>query len=254
MSIEPLTPGSVVALREVAWLPARAAETVETELELRREQAILDVLRRGRAELREQVVALRRCVELAVCGADLVDEMRDAGELAEQGHPLTAEPRRFTLAELGLNHRRVSEWRSLRDNGALGFLDDAIATERRAALERASLNWVRQRVERIAREAAAEAADSKPAYDFELRHGDLRDALEDLVGKVDAIITDPPYGTAYLDEYDALGELAAQLLAPAGLLVVMVGQANLPRYLERLERHLVYRWAGACPDAAEHRR
>jgi hypothetical protein len=25
----------------------------------------------------------------------------------------------------------------------------------------------------------------------------------------------------------------------------MVGQANLPRYLERLERHLVYRWAGA---------
>jgi DNA methylase len=236
-----------LALRDVALPPAEIVHPADAELELRRHQALLDVLRRGRAELREQVVVLRRCVEYAVRGADLVDELRDAGQLAEHGGDRATPEARglLTLERLGLNDRRVSEWRSLRDHGAIAFLDQALADERAVTLERASLNWLRQRVERIAREEQAADADPEPAYDHELRHGDLRTALDDLAGTVDAIITDPPYGAAWLDEYDALGELAARLLTPTGLLVVMVGQANLPRYLERLEPHLAYRWTGA---------
>lgn len=235
-------------------LPAEIEHPAEAELELRRQQAILDVMRRGRAELAEQAAVLRRCVELAVRGADLLDEMRAAGQLvAAGGGGAPAEVRRvLTLDGIGLNHRRAGEWRSLRDHDALAFLDQALAEGRETTLERVSLNWLRKRVERIARERQAAAADPDPVYDYELRLGDFRTTLDDLAGKVDAIITDPPYGAASLDEYDALGEVAATLLGPTGLLVVMVGQTHLPRYLERIEKHLVYRWTAAylTPGAA----
>jgi hypothetical protein len=80
---------------------------------------------------------------------------------------------------------------------------------------------------------------------IEIRNGDLRTALGDLTGQVDAVITDPPYPAEFIEEFDALGELAADILSPSGVLVAMVGQTNLPAYLERLGRHLAYRWCGA---------
>lgn len=80
---------------------------------------------------------------------------------------------------------------------------------------------------------------------IEIRHGDLRDSFDDLTGQVDAIITDPPYPAEFIEEFDALGELAARLLKPEGLLAAMVGQTHLPAYIERLSRHLTYRWCGA---------
>jgi 16S rRNA G966 N2-methylase RsmD len=106
----------------------------------------------------------------------------------------------------------------------------------------------RARLLRLQREHEAEQQRQEPLPAVNaatVRHGDLRDTLNDLVGTVDAIVTDPPYGAAHLDEYDALGELAERLLTPRGLLVVMVGQTHLPRYLERLGRHLDYRWTAA---------
>jgi hypothetical protein len=227
--------------------PAEITSAVEAETEIRRHQALLDVMRRGRADLREQILMLRRCVEYAYRGADLVDEMRAAGELVDEAGGKPSEVRTVsTLAEVGLTRQRVAEWRSLRDNGALGFLDQALADGREDTLRRASgINWLRERIERIAREEAAAASSPDPAYNFEFRHGDFRTALGDLAGTVDAIVTDPPYGADFLDEYDALGEVAAQLLTPTGLLVVMVGQTHLAQYLARLETHLVYRWTAA---------
>ena len=109
----------------------------------------------------------------------------------------------------------------------------------------------RARLLRLQRERNAERRRAEPieptwrAGDIEVRHGDLRTELDDLAGSVDAIITDPPYGRDYLDEVDALGELAARLLRPGGVLVAMVGVAHLPEHLERLGRHLTYRWCAA---------
>jgi SAM-dependent methyltransferase len=109
----------------------------------------------------------------------------------------------------------------------------------------------RARLLRLQREREAEQRRAEPIEPFSvgegwnLRHGDFRDALDDLTGEVDAIITDPPYGADWLDQYDALGETAARLLRPAGVLVAMVGQAHLPATLERLGRHLRYRWCAA---------
>jgi ParB-like chromosome segregation protein Spo0J len=59
---------------------------------------------------------------------------------------------------------------------------------------------------------------------------------------VDAIVTDPPYPEEFLDTYDTLGELAAEVLKPGGSLLVMVGQAHLPEVLRRMGASIRYHW------------
>ena len=240
-------------------LPAEIADPREAEQAVRKGKAILDVMRRGRADLKKQVQIIRRIVEICLRGAGLIEDMRARGELAEHGDgQLTAEVRRskaiLTLEDLDLDHRRVSEWFSLRDHNALAFIDEAIKTEREATWRKASLNWIRERVERISREHAAASSPSNPDYHSEIRFGDMRTALDDLAGTVDAIVTDPPYPEEFLGEFDALSEVAARLLKPGGILVAMVGQTHLPQYLERLSRHLTYRWCCAYLVAGSHAR
>ena len=72
-------------------------------------------------------------------------------------------------------------------------------------------------------------------------------SAEELIGDVDAgsvdlILTDPPYGQDALSAYDELGRLAAHALAPAGSLLVMVGQMHLYEIMTALRAHLHYRW------------
>jgi site-specific DNA-methyltransferase (adenine-specific) len=62
---------------------------------------------------------------------------------------------------------------------------------------------------------------------------------------VDAIITDPPYPREYLGLFGDLSKLAADILAPHGVLVAMVGQWHLREYLAELSRHLDYRWTAS---------
>ncbi|RLC87698.1 MAG: hypothetical protein DRJ03_05330 [Chloroflexi bacterium] len=107
-----------------------------------------------------------------------------------------------------------------------------------------------QRLARIARETIAQEAETgefptAKEGDIEIRLGDFRDVLGDLEGEVDAIITDPPYGKEYLNLYSDLSRVAATLLKPSGVLVVMVGTLHLPDYLARLMTHLRYRWTCA---------
>lgn len=93
-----------------------------------------------------------------------------------------------------------------------------------------------KRIERIARETAAEIRRGEPTESttvhdsVEIRLGDFRQALADLEpGSIDAIITDPPYPREYWDEYGdrnvygALGMVARHLLKPNGVLAVMIG-------------------------------
>jgi site-specific DNA-methyltransferase (adenine-specific) len=113
-----------------------------------------------------------------------------------------------------------------------------------------SLRALLKRVERIDREEQAEQRRLEPVAklavgEIEVRPGDFRTCLSDLAGQVDAVITDPPYPAQFIEEFDALGAAAAELLKPDGVLVAMVGQTYLPEYIERLSRHLTYRWCGA---------
>jgi SAM-dependent methyltransferase len=148
-----------------------------------------------------------------------------------------------SLAELGVTKNQSSEAQKL------ASIPEEDYEQFKASARSDTLNT--KRALRVAREKESERrrdemADvvSLPAG-VEIRHGDLRTTLDDLAGQVDAIITDPPYPIEYLDEFDALGEIAAVLLKPGGLLVVMVGQTHLPKYLERLCEYVPYRWTGA---------
>jgi SAM-dependent methyltransferase len=87
-----------------------------------------------------------------------------------------------------------------------------------------------KRAQRIARERDAEqrrlnAAPHAIAQNgIETRIGDFRKELAQIdVGTVDAIITDPPYKPEFWPLYEQLGEQAARLLVPGGVLAVMTG-------------------------------
>lgn len=109
-----------------------------------------------------------------------------------------------------------------------------------------------KRVERVARERQAERRRAQPVEpatvvgDVDIRHGDFRQVLNDIEpGTVDAIITDPPYPGEYVDLFTDLSHLAARILKPSGVLVVMCGQYYLPDYITRLSTAMRYRWTAA---------
>jgi len=96
---------------------------------------------------------------------------------------------------------------------------------------------------RLARLAEAAESFQDPSIDF--RYGDFSEVLEDIGdGTVDAIITDPPYEKASLDDWTKLGELAARVLSPDGRLVTFFGHYHLPEVLNRLLENLDYYWFG----------
>jgi len=102
---------------------------------------------------------------------------------------------------------------------------------------------VRHIKRREAEQQAKAASDADLPPTIQLRVGDFREVLTDLPpSSVDAIITDPPYPAEYVPLFDDLGALAARVLKPHGVLVVMTGQLYLYDYLTLLNRHLRYRW------------
>ena len=58
------------------------------------------------------------------------------------------------------------------------------------------------------------------------------------------ILTDPPYGNDFMDQWDALGAFANRVLKPGGLFVAHVGHHRLDEKMAAIGRHLQYRWMG----------
>jgi 16S rRNA G966 N2-methylase RsmD len=82
----------------------------------------------------------------------------------------------------------------------------------------------------------------------EIRRGDFREVLADIPDRsVDIILTDPPYPKEYLPLWDALGEFAARVLKPTGVLLAYTGKLHLPEVLQRLGKFLRYWWTLAIP-------
>lgn len=108
-----------------------------------------------------------------------------------------------------------------------------------------------KRAERMGREKQAEQRRAEPVpvstnVDVDLRHGDFRSVLASLPpSSVDAIISDPPYPRNFVDLFDPLGDHAARILKPGGVLAVLVGHLHLRAYMDSLDEHLAYRWVGA---------
>jgi len=113
------------------------------------------------------------------------------------------------------------------------------------ALDRAE-RAVRDRVAEAVKveKALAQAAAVGEVYHVDVRHGDFRDVLADL-RDIDAIITDPPYPREFLPLLDDLAAWADRILAPDGVLAVLIGQTHLPEVFARLAGGRPYRWT-AC--------
>jgi len=90
---------------------------------------------------------------------------------------------------------------------------------------------------------------------LEVRLGDFRRALEGGAlepGSFDVVATDPPYGRARMDLWDALADLSAAVLRPGGMLMAYAGQAHLDAELAALSRRLEYRWTLAVELRGSH--
>jgi hypothetical protein len=73
----------------------------------------------------------------------------------------------------------------------------------------------------------------------EVHFGDFEESLAHLPdGSVSLLLTDPPYGEAFLPLWDRLGRFAAHKLRPGGLLVAYSGTRYLPTILASLATHL----------------
>jgi 16S rRNA G966 N2-methylase RsmD len=97
-----------------------------------------------------------------------------------------------------------------------------------------------RRIEQARREAEAQPERTR----VDIRHGDFREELADLQD-VDAVITDPPYPAEYLPLLADLAGWADKVLAPDGVLAVLIGQTHLPEVYRLLDGHRPYRWT-AC--------
>jgi ParB family chromosome partitioning protein len=106
-----------------------------------------------------------------------------------------------------------------------------------------AVSSVREATRELARREALhrESAGELPTG-IAIRHGDFREVLGDLRGQVDAMITDPPYLSEYIPLYGELAKLAAELLRPHGVLVVMTPHLHLLEVGNCMTPHLRYRW------------
>jgi len=59
---------------------------------------------------------------------------------------------------------------------------------------------------------------------------------------IDHIITDPPYGREYLNDWNDLGKIAGRILRPSGFCICYSGTFNLPDVYRILSQHLTYYW------------
>lgn len=177
---------------------------------------------------------------VSVAAGSMVDHAILAGQALE-------------AAKIQVNHGGWLEWLDANFEGSRQTAADYMRVAanpdvvRSLHPQRLSINAVLKRIERVNRErqpVLEQEATPAVVDDCDIRLGDFRDQLADEAG-VDTIITDPPYPAEFIEEFDALGEVAARILKPDGFLVAMVGQTHLPAYLERLSRHLAYRWCGA---------
>lgn len=97
-----------------------------------------------------------------------------------------------------------------------------------------------RRVEKAKEEAKLAGVETV----VDIRHGDFREVLAGL-SNVDAVITDPPYPHEFIPLLGDLAPWADKVLAPNGILAVLIGQTYLPEVYRLLDDGRPYRWT-AC--------
>lgn len=112
--------------------------------------------------------------------------------------------------------------------------------EAKREIRRAKTEEARAEIAEVGRAAQAQSER------YSLLCADIRSGLPEVKNQsIDVIITDPPYPEKYIPLYDDLARLAARVLKPGGLCVVMIGQSYMPEIMALMKNHLRYHWVGA---------
>ena len=144
-------------------------------------------------------------------------------------------------AAVGTSGRAIAQYKRVKQ--AAPDLADKVKSGD-VALDRAErIVRDRQAEQRRIDEARRQAAAAPIQATVDIRHGDFREVLADLTD-VDAIITDPPYPGAFLPLLADLAVWADKVLAPDGVLAVLMGQTYLPDVYRLLDGYRPYRWTG----------
>lgn len=159
------------------------------------------------------------------------------GELL--GEPLSPQEygaRKGSTAKEPLTHNEREQFRKLAEYR--NVVAELVPNSRRRILR-----VIRDRLAAANRTVEAAQLEEAEPPNIEPRHGDFREVLNDL-SDVDAIITDPPYPKEYLPLLRDLAAWADKVLAPDGVLAVLMGQTHLPEVYRLLDGHRPYRWTG----------
>ncbi len=136
--------------------------------------------------------------------------------------------RTLAARELGVSERRLRTAQALTDG----------APDLAARVEAGTMPLLVAKTQAERRNALAELAASTPASiptGGEIWQGDFRGLGRAIPGaSVDLILTDPPYGTEFLDIWPELGRLAYRVLKPGSFLLAYVGHLHLPQELAGL--------------------
>ena len=118
-----------------------------------------------------------------------------------------------------------------------------------------SLRRLRREARRKETETARHSPYAELPSELRVEHCDFRD-LEartgDLTGKVNVLLTDPPWVNAFAGLLDPFGEFSARVLTPDGVLLCYTGGNTLPAFLDALRGHLTYRWNIVCLNSPRH--
>jgi ParB family chromosome partitioning protein len=216
--------------------------------------------------IRNELTLLERAEHLARMRAvyeQLYPNARGVGRPAKNSATVAAFSE-WAAAQAGLAQRTIRHYVHLAESVAPEVRDairrtpianDGAELKSLASLEpskqRAVAELIASRAVSSVREATRELARREALHresvgelptGIAIRHGDFREVLGDLRGQVDAMITDPPYLSEYIPLYGELAKLAAELLRPHGVLVVMTPHLHLPEVVNCMTPHLRYRW------------
>ena len=143
---------------------------------------------------------------------------------------------------VGMSYRTLAQYKRVADQAPdlVADMDSGDLSAKRA--ERIIRD--RDAEQRRIAEARAEAEAQPELTRVDIRLGDFREVLADLEG-VDAIITDPPYPAEFLPLLADLAAWSDKVLAPDGIMAVLIGQTHLPHVYRLLDAGRPYRWT-AC--------
>lgn len=213
----------------------------------------LTPFQRAELQLKRKAIVARQAKARMLAGK------KDPGQNSDQGKTL-----KVLAAAAGVSHDTLAKIEVILENGAkelveaarrgeisvnaaaeISTLDKSVqrdvaregnATAIRIAKE-LKRNKAKARKAMRAKEKADAVKESHPLNGdrFRLICGDIAKAARQIEDEsVDAIITDPPYGEEYAGLYAALSRVAAKVLRPGGHCLVMTGQANLLKIIQKL--------------------